>query len=532
MLIVDDNENNRKYISAVLGERFRLIEAEDGFEALQMIGRDEKPDLVLLDMMMPRVDGREVLRCMRRDPQMQAIPVIVITADGSETAEEECLELGADDFLCRPFRRIPLILKSNNLIQRRSLQSDLIAQQLIEARLRDAKTEAESANTAKSAFISNMSHEIRTPMNAIMGTAFLMRKDGVSPKQAGQLDRIDVASTHLLTIINDVLDLSKIEAGKLTLEETDMSVPDIVTKVISMLSQQVYAKGLRLVMDVEDMPRRLCGDPTRLFQALLNYANNAIKFTAKGTITIRTSVVEETDEAMLLRFEVTDTGIGLLPEQQGRLFSAFEQADNSTTRQYGGTGLGLAITRKLAVLMGGDAGLSSTPGIGSTFWFTARLRFSTAAEQTDSQSLGEPPETILSREYRGRRILLAEDDPVNREVALEILSETGLIIDVARDGTEAVALARDHAHDLMLMDMQMPKMDGLEATRQIRSIPGRETVPILALTGNAFSEDRQKCLEAGMNDFLTKPISPDALFATMLNWLRRDMCGQGRAAEV
>ena len=386
---------------------------------------------------------------------------------------------------------------------------------------------AESATQAKSAFLANMSHEIRTPMNAIMGMAYLMRKDGVNLKQAGQLDRIDAASAHLLAVINDVLDLSRIEAGKLTLEETGIAVSDIITNVNSILSPQAHAKGVRLVMDVEDMPRRLRGDPTRLSQALLNYANNAVKFTAKGTITIRARVLEETDDDKLLRFEVTDTGIGISPEQQARLFSAFEQADSSTTRQYGGTGLGLAITKKLAILMGGDVGFTSSPGIGSTFWFTARLRISTTAEQNASQVLGEPPETLLSREYRGRRLLLAEDDPVNREVVLEILSETGLIIDVACDGTEAVALAQDNVYDLILMDMQMPKLDGLEATRQIRSIPGRKTVCILALTGNAFSEDREKCLEAGMNHFLTKPISPDALYATLLNCLRQDQDTRG-----
>ena len=249
-------------------------------------------------------------------------------------------------------------------------------EQLVEkrtAQLAEARDLAEAATRAKSAFLANMSHEIRTPMNAILGMAHLLRRDGVTAKQGGQLDRIDMAAEHLLNIINDILDLSKIEAGKLTLEDRDVAIGSLLGNIASIMSARASAKGLHLVMDTEQLRFHLRGDPTRLTQALLNYANNAVKFTEKGTITIRNRLLEETDDRVLLRFEVEDMGIGIAPEQLDRLFSAFEQADSSTTREYGGTGLGLAITRHLAQLMGGDAGVASEAGKGSTFWFTAWL---------------------------------------------------------------------------------------------------------------------------------------------------------------
>jgi CheY-like chemotaxis protein len=276
-------------------------------------------------------------------------------------------------------------------------------------------------------------------------------------------------------------------------------------------------------MDTEHLPHPLMGDPTRLTQALLNYANNAVKFTAQGSITIRTRLLQETDERVLLRFEVADTGIGISSEHRERLFAAFEQAFSSTSRQFGGTGLGLVITKRLAQLMGGDVGVSSTPGVGSTFWFTTWLKKQTTiSDQASPQAeSGEAPEAILARDYAGLKLLLAEDNLVNQMVALELLSDTGLDVDVANDGMEAVAMMRDPGYALVLMDMQMPKMGGVEATRQIRRIPGQETVPIIAMTANAFSEDRALCLEAGMNDFLSKPVRPDVLYAMLLKWLRR-----------
>ena len=387
--------------------------------------------------------------------------------------------------------------------------------------LSQAKTVADAANVTKSAFLANMSHEIRTPINGIIGIANLLRREGVSPQQAKRLDTIDASSQHLLSVINNILDISKIEAGKFTLEEAPVDIGNLLSNVNSILAERLQAKGLHLQMEIGQLPSDLWGDPTRLQQALLNYVTNAVKFTDQGKITLRVINLNETDDCAMLRFEVTDTGIGIAPQAMRRLFSTFEQADNSMTRKYGGTGLGLAITRHLAELMGGEAGVESTPSVGSTFWFSVCLKKMERRRNVErqEQSVAVDAESLIRQRFAGQRILVADDEPLNQEIAMTLLQAVGLLVDTADDGVQAVELVCKRRYAAIFMDMQMPKLNGLEAVRQIRNFAGCGDLQIIAMTANAFAEDKALCIDAGMNDFLLKPFMPEQLFGVVLRAL-------------
>lgn len=386
-----------------------------------------------------------------------------------------------------------------------------------------AKEAAEAANRAKSTFLANMSHELRTPMNAIMGMTGLAMRHANDPKLRDQLTKVTQASQHLLHVINDILDISKIEAERLTLEQTHFKLGSVLEDLMSLINQKISDKGLALHVHVtpEITKQAFQGDPLRLGQILLNFAGNAIKFTEQGSISVRVEPLEDNPGDVLLRFEVQDSGIGISNEDQKRLFTAFEQGDSSMTRKYGGTGLGLAISKRLVHMMGGGIGVDSTPGLGSTFWFTARLAKASGFTLAEPTASDDSAEVRLTRLYAGTHILLTEDEPINQEVSRGLLEDVGLIVDLAEDGLEAVRMAQEVRYKLILMDMQMPKMSGVDATRAIRTLPEYAHTPILAMTANAFDEDRQICLAAGMNDHIAKPIDPEILFESLLKWLSR-----------
>ncbi|MDB5846713.1 MAG: hypothetical protein JWP29_465, partial [Rhodoferax sp.] len=541
-------------------------------------------------------------------------------------------------------------------LERRVEQRTLELQET-NAKLVQARLDSDAASRTKSAFLANMSHEIRTPMNAIIGLNHLMTRETRDAMQRDRLDKVGNAAQHLLQIINDILDISKIEAGKLTLDDAEFSLDELLSNVTELVATQARGKGLELIIDQDHLPHRLRGDPTRLSQILINLMANAVKFTDHGWVRLRGSVLAEQGDKVQLRFEIQDTGPGIPADRQHALFSAFEQADSSSSRRHGGTGLGLALSRQLARAMGGEAGVTSEVGVGSQFWFSAwlarvpdapglaapivlagrrallvddlpearavigeRLRamglevddvasgaeairkvgteltagraydvllidwrmepmdgIETLTQLRDRLGDGLPPsilvtafddpqliararqarfeavmqkpitasalldqlmqvfrkqsgigmaapaevsaaETLLAARHTGKRVLLAEDNPVNQELATDLLRMVGLVVETAEDGEQAVAMALARPYDIVLMDVQMPVMDGLEATRAIR-LQADPRLPIIAMTANAFLDDRQACLDAGMNDHVAKPVNPQLMYATLLRWL-------------
>jgi signal transduction histidine kinase/CheY-like chemotaxis protein len=385
-----------------------------------------------------------------------------------------------------------------------------------EERLRSDKEAAEAANLAKSQFLAMMSHEIRTPMNAILGNAGLLNEAVLGPAERESVEAIEAAGQTLLTIINDVLDFSKIEANRMELEKVGFAPASLIASVVSLFGVSARGRGLRLATDIDpSIPVILAGDPHRLQQVMSNLVGNAIKFTPEGSVTVRARVDSRTADETVLRFEVTDTGIGIDAAGRARLFTPFVQVDSSATRRFDGTGLGLAICRRLVGLMGGQIDVTSTPGVGSTFWFTARLATPSDIEAGDVLLANE--NVVRTANLTGARVLVAEDNLANQRLIERLLTKLGIEPTIVANGRAAVESVRDGSFDLVLMDCHMPELDGFKATRAIRA-EGFQ-IPVVALTADAMNGDRETCLAAGMNDYLSKPIVNAALHATLRRWL-------------